>query len=270
MVSPDKRCSSRAGPFQNIHDENTEAILWVLFSVLSILITAGMRYLVLGYVLRTIPPDPPAPKPCPRCEYVDEALRHIPHPPSSKPKPTAKELLAEDKRRMAAVPSISRFVICTNLGFLNIITLVALAFAIQSMMYCGNELAAGTPIADRQQLLATVCMWIVYAISAAWASSGILCWAMWVRNLWGGPEAAERWPIKSWLGMAVLFGAAMAPFLLVMILVMIIGMALRACVCGKPLIQTQAVEMESGIGFGSGIEREEEEEEEEEEDADIK
>jgi hypothetical protein len=171
---------------------------------------------------------------------------------------------------MAVIPSISRFVICTNLGFLNIITLVALAFVIQNTIYCGTELTAGTPIADRQQLVFAICIWIVYAMSAAWASSGILCWAMWVRNLWGGPEAAERWPIKSWLGMAILLGAAMAPFLLVMILVMVIWMVLRICVCGKPLIQAQAqaqaVEMESGIGFDSGIEREGEEEEEDDDD----
>ena len=160
---------------------------------------------------------------------------------------------------MAEIPSTRRFIICTNLAFLNIIALVALEFAIQSHLHCGSELTAGTPKADRQQLIATISMWIIYVCTAAWASSGILCWVMWVRNLWGGPEAAERWPITSYLGMAILFGAAMAPFILVFVLVMVIWKVLQRCVCGKPLIQAEAVELESGVGFGSGIETAEEE-----------
>jgi len=217
MVSNEKLCASLAGPFRNIHDENTASNLWFLFFFASIAITPFIRFLVLGYCLYCdLGPsktDQPVPTPCPRCEYIDEALLPLsPPPPTSEsnsisnPKPCREEIEAEDKRRMAVIPSIPRFALCTALAILNLLTMVLLAFAIQSLVYCSPELTSGTRIANRHQNFYAVTSWIVYVFLAGWVLSGILCWAMWARNLWGGEDAAKKWPIRSDLGGITLGG----------------------------------------------------------------
>jgi hypothetical protein len=82
---------------------------------------------------------------------------------------------------------------------------------------------------------------------------------MWARNLWGGPEAAERWPIRSDLGAFALFGAFAVlciPFILVLLVAHGVWKGLCKCFCGKPLkrADAEAVEMETGIGCdGSNV-----------------
>ncbi|CZR63509.1 uncharacterized protein PAC_13406 [Phialocephala subalpina] len=231
MVSNEKLCASLAGPFRNIHNENTASNLWFLFFFASIAITAFIRFLVLGYCLHwDLGPsktDQPVPTPCPRCEHIDEALLPLsPPPPTSEsnsisnPKPCREEIEAEDKRRMAVIPSIPRFALCTALAILNLLTMVLLAFAIQSFVYCSPELTSGTLIANRHQNFYAVTSWIIYVFLAGWVLSGILCWAMWARNLWGGEDAVKKWPIRSDLGAIILVCACItlaAPFMLVAI-----------------------------------------------------
>jgi len=186
MVSTGMLCASRVGPFRNIHDEDASMYFWFFFFFFSAFITAGIRFLVLG---RAMPvrqnAGPPATTPCPRCQHIDDALLPPSLSPSSESKPCPEELLAGAKRRMSQKPTIPRFAICTTLAILNILAMVLMAFANQSLLYCGSEVTAETPIAKQQQTKDAVLIWFVYALSAAWASSGILCWAMWMRNLWG-------------------------------------------------------------------------------------
>ena len=75
---------------------------------------------------------------------------------------------------------------------------------------------------------------------------------MWVRNLWGGPEAAERWPIRSDLVGVILLGALKAPFILVWLAAKGIGKRLWMCFCGKPLKRGRGGGMERGISCDSG------------------
>jgi len=108
-----------------------------------------------------------------------------------------------------------------------------------------------------------ILMWIIFfGISATWATSGILCWAMWLRNLWGGPEAAERWPIQHDSPFIFLAGVLFGPPVLVMfvlfILVMLvafvakeIGKGVWRCLCKKPLKEDEALEVERGIDCAS-------------------
>jgi hypothetical protein len=280
MVSNEKLCASLAGPFRNIHDENTASNLWFLFFFAPIAITAFIRLLVLGYCLHwDLGPsktDQPVPTPCPRCEYIDEALLPLsPPPPTSEsnsisnPKPCREEIEAEDKRRLAVVPSIPRFALCTALAILNLLTMVLLAFAIQSLVYCSPELTSGTRIANHQQNFYAVTSWIIYVFLAGWVLSGILCWAMWARNLCGGEDAAKKWPIRSDLGGIILVGACIVslgalavPFMLVAVI--IFGVArcvlrgLWCCGDGEPLDEVEAVEMERGMSLDGGSVTEEE------------
>jgi hypothetical protein len=236
-----------------MHYEET-SYFWFFF-FFSAFITGGLRFLVLG---RALPPpykaSPPATTPCPRCQHIDDALLPPSLSPSSESKPCPEELLAEAKRRMSQKPSIPRFAICTTLAILNILAMVLMAFANQSLLYCDNEVTAGTPIAKHQQTTDAVLIWFVYTLSA---SSGILCWAMWMRNLWGGPEAAERWPIRSDLGAFPLLGAIAVlciPVILVFVVAAGLWHGLCMCFCRKPLkrADAEAVEMETGIGCDSG------------------
>ena len=112
-------------------------------------------------------------------------------------------------------------------------------------------------------------MWIFFfGISAAWASSGILCWAMWLRNLWGGPEAAERWPIQHNIPLIILAGVLFGPFafvffvllglvILVVLVATEIGKGVWGCLCKRPLKEDKAIEAERGVGRDSGNIREE-------------
>jgi hypothetical protein len=262
MVLSDHICTSRAVLFRSIHDENTSSILWLLFSALSIFLTAAIRILVLGYCLRTSPSAPrtqPTTAPCARCQHIpDDELPSLPRfepTPPSQPKISPEEQIAKDKERLLQVPSIPHFVICTFLAILNVLAMVLLAFAIQSFLYCGSELTSGTLIANRRQSAYAVFMWVIYACSTSWASSGVFCWAIWARNLLGGPDAAERWPIRSDLGFIVLVGVLMVPLLLVALVVAVICNGLRMCVCGigkglwrfisgRSLREIEVVEME--------------------------
>jgi hypothetical protein len=109
----------------------------------------------------------------------------------------------------------------------------------------------------------TVLMWIFFfAISLAWASSGILCWAMWLRNLWGGPEAADRWPIQHNIGLIILAGVLFGPFGLVFFVLLGLGMLVAVvaneirklvwgCFCKKPLKEEEAIKAERGEGRDS-------------------
>jgi hypothetical protein len=117
--------------------------------------------------------------------------------------------------------------------------------------------AAETPIAKQQQTGLAFALWVIYAVSSAWASSGLLCWAMWVRNLWGGPEAAERWPIRSDLSVFLILGVMLVlsiPLILVLLVVEGLCKRLWMLFCRKPLkrAEAEAVEMEAGIGCDSG------------------
>jgi len=70
--------------------------------------------------------------------------------------------------------------------------MVLWAFVIQTILYCRNKEIAGTSGAKTSQFMYTFGSWLIYTCAMAWAGSGLLCWAMWVRNLVGGEEAAER------------------------------------------------------------------------------
>ena len=70
---------------------------------------------------------------------------------------------------------------------------------------------------------------------AGWVLSGILCWAMWARNLWGGEDAAKKWPIRSDLGGIILGGVPLGelavPFTLVAVVVFGVTVAKFCLVC---------------------------------------
>jgi hypothetical protein len=111
MFSPDKICASSAGPFRNIHNDNISSILILLFIISSALITAGIRFLVLGYCFSPLPSSKPDQPITTRCQHTD-AL-----PPSyseSTSKSASEALLAEAKSRKSQRPSITRFAICTT------------------------------------------------------------------------------------------------------------------------------------------------------------
>jgi hypothetical protein len=157
------------------------------------------------------------------------------------------------------VPTIPRFIVCTILTLANITTLILLAFDIQALLYCGSELTKGTPITNRQQTTSAVTLWIIYAFSVFWASSGILCWPIWARNLWGGEEAAEKWPIRTDYGGMIFLGCLLGPCVVVIVVVMaivlipvIIAKALWVLIQRKRVNVVEAGEVERGIGCESG------------------
>ncbi|KIM98479.1 hypothetical protein OIDMADRAFT_181840 [Oidiodendron maius Zn] len=214
MFSPDKICASSAGPFRNIHDDNISSALVILFTIFSAIITASVRFLVLGYCFSPLPlskPEQPTTTRCLHCQHTDA----LPPPTysESESKSTSEALLAEAERRKSQRPSIARFVICTTLSIINIIAIVLLVFSIQSAVFCGVQSSTSKPPTSNQYVLDTTLMWtFFFGIPAAWASSGILCWAMWLRNLLGGPEAAERWPIQHNIPIIILAGVVFGPF----------------------------------------------------------
>ena len=81
-----------------------------------------------------------------------------------------------------------------------------------------------------------------------------------MRNLLGGAEAAERWPIRSDFGGLVLLGAFLVvgavigtPLILLWILAMVLGRLLRNLslrIRTKPVRDGEVVEMEGVAGFG--------------------
>lgn len=92
----------------------------------------------------------------------------------------------------------------------------------------------------------------------AWASSGVLCWPIWVRNLWGGEEAAEKYPIRTDYGCLVVFGIFMVPCVLIVLLFIEVVMIPRTAVKtiwtavrGKPVVVVDGSEAERGIGCES-------------------
>ena len=104
-----------------------------------------------------------------------------------------------------------------------------------------------------------VSMWIVNACNILWACSGILCWPIWARNLWGGEEAAEKWPIETDFGSVIFFRCLIWPCCMVIIAVMAIvlipvGIArgLWARIHRKRVNIVEAGEVEGGIGCESG------------------
>jgi hypothetical protein len=233
MNSTSRLCASLAGPFLHIHNEATSFTFGISFIIISILLTCLTRRLVLGYVLRTPPTLTPAnvaPTPCPRCQHITDA--ELPPPPpveipptstvSTKPTPTHQEILAADKKRLLVVPTIPHFIICTILTLANITTIILLAFANQALLYCRSELTNGTPITNREQTGYALSLWIIYVYTVLWASSGILCWPIWARNLWGGEEAAKKWPIRTDYGGMIALGCVVGPLCVVILVVMAI------------------------------------------------
>lgn len=252
MLSPDKICASSAGPFRNIHNTNISSALVILFTISSVIITASVRFLVLGYCFSPLPLstlEQPTTTRCLHCQQTDA----LPPPYSeSESKSALEALLAEAERRKSQRPSIARFAVCTTLSIINIIAIVLLVFSIQSAIFCGVESSSSKPTTSSQYILNTTLTWIfIFGISAAWASSGILCWVMWLRNLWGGPEAAERWPIQHNILIIILAGVALGPFAFVIFLVLLvvfvateIGKGVWRCLCKKPLKEDKPIEAE--------------------------
>jgi hypothetical protein len=138
MLSREILCASRAGPFRNIHDTDTSMYLWFFLFFLTFLTTAGIRWLVLGRPM-PVPPNanPPPTRPCLRCQHIDDALLLPPPSPSLESKRCSEDILASTKRRMSHTPSIPRFAVCTTLAILIILSMVLMAFATQSCLYCG-------------------------------------------------------------------------------------------------------------------------------------
>lgn len=92
----------------------------------------------------------------------------------------------------------------------------------------------------------------------AWASSGVLCWPIWVRNLWGGEEAAEKYPIRTDFGGLVVLAIFMVPCMLIVLLFMAVVMIptmvvkkIWTAVRGKPKVVVDGSEAERGIGCES-------------------
>ena len=223
--------------------------------------------------------DQPTTALCSRCQQTNISLGDNALPPPyceseslTESKAKAEErAAAETKAAMAHRPSMARFVLCTTLAIINILTVVLIAFSIQGGLYCPIH-SNKTVDSSTQLVSAAVILWIFYAMSAAWALSGTLCWVIWLRNLLGGPESAERWPILPAIGLYVLLGAFISPlvilFAVVGLLVFLIVRLARFVVtgvkggvlrlfCGKPSKKKELIEMEGGAtemeeGCGSG------------------
>ena len=281
-TSLDKLCASRAGPFRNIRDDNISFAIYFSLSVASIFINAGMRYLVLGYCMSNLPQatnDQPTTALCSHCQQTNIPLGNNALPPPyseseslTGSKATAEErAAAETKAAMAHRPSVARFALCTVLAIINILTMVLIAFSLQGGLYCpinsNKKVDSSTPSVSE-----VVIFWIIYAISAAWALSGTLCWVIWLRNLLGGPESAEKWPILPAIGLyvlavplvfplVILFWVVRLSALLVVRLARFVVTGVKGGVlrlfCGKPSEKKESIEMEGGVtemeeGCGSG------------------
>ena len=79
-----------------------------------------------------------------------------------------------------------------------------------------------------------------------------------MRNLWGGEEAAEKWPIRTDLGGMVIVGALLGPiFLLVFICMAVVIIPLGIIkgfwqrIRGKPVAVVDGSEAEKGLGCES-------------------
>ena len=73
----------------------------------------------------------------------------------------------------------------------------------------------------------------------------------WLRNLWGGPEAAERWPIQHNIGLIILAGVFFGLFILVGLVAKGIGKGVWGCLYKKPLKEEEAIEAERGVSRDS-------------------
>jgi hypothetical protein len=107
-------------------------------------------------------------------------------PPYNPPTPTlAAEPTAVSppaKKRSSA----ERFIIGTFLLILVIAALFVAAVTIQGMTYCLFK--------KKNSTFLQVILWVFYSGCCIWASTGVGCWAMLLRNLWG-PKAIKRFPI---------------------------------------------------------------------------
>jgi hypothetical protein len=82
---------------------------------------------------------------------------------------------------------------------------------------------------------------------------------MWLRNLWGGPEVAERWPIQHDIGLIILAVLLLGPFVLVMLVLFSlvgfvanrIGKGVSGFLCKKPLKEEEVIKAEIGVGRDS-------------------
>jgi hypothetical protein len=184
--------------------------------------------LTKGIESRLQPETNPPTARCPHCQQPATLPADNPPPPPYSAQLCAEAQWAEEEKlKMWEIPSISEFAICTALAIANIIAMVLLWFSIQNIVYCLDEMSSQpTPIQSRQFGTAAICLWLMYAVIVAWASNGTLCWAKWLCNLWGGPYAAERWPIDPDTGVFIVLGVLLAPLVLGLGVVMGISMGL--------------------------------------------
>jgi hypothetical protein len=172
MSSPDELCDSLAGPFRNINDIDSSGIINILLVFFSALITAGLRFLVLGYCFSRLSPNQAqpikTPTICMRCQQTgilptDDAL-----PPSYSESKSSKEaLLAKAKSRISQTPSITRFAICITMVIINITAIVLQAYSIQSMIHCGLLSQPSTSADSIQAVSFVTCLWLIFAAGVA-------------------------------------------------------------------------------------------------------
>jgi hypothetical protein len=79
-----------------------------------------------------------------------------------------------------------------------------------------------------------------------------------VRNLWGGEEAAEKWPIRTDFGGMVILGALLGPIFLLALICMVVIIipvgiikGLWERIRGKPVAVVDGSETEKGLGCES-------------------
>jgi hypothetical protein len=148
------------------------------------------------------------------------------------------------------------------LTLLNVATIVLLAFDIQALLYCGIEKKPATPTSSSGDTTGAVFLWITYVLCVAWDFSGVLCWMIWVRNLWGREnveKVAAKWPIRTDCGGIAILACIMAPFIVTIVVIGCVVLLPIAIVkgcwdgCrGKRVKVVEAGEVEKGTGSESG------------------
>lgn len=197
--SPDNSECPRALFLQSISEWSAIITYVVLMGICAVL-CYWLRSLAIK---PTVPvPDPVTPVP----EASLESLSEIEAPPPYEPATEAAAATIINPVPKAKRSRASAFVVGTFILIILLFTQFVTALSIQNLHYCHNDRAKPSGL--------FIVFWTWYSIECIWASVGLSCWFILLRNL-GGKKAEARWPMDEYCVLLWLAVAAFLPFALV-------------------------------------------------------
>lgn len=215
----DQNCRQYASFFHNLSDP-FPVLLMIFLHIVTSCLTGGIRSITPG-----VGDEPVAPAATPPVGDVEAtAIPNTQTPEaqaegsSSDEPPPYQPPAAETATPATAAPpapkvkrsSAHLFVVGSGLFMALLTSLVFLGLDIQAVVFCTSF----SPIS----IFPRIIFWGLYSLMCLWASTGVACWMILFRDLFG-PAAKKKYPITEGFFVVWVFALPMTPFV-------VIGMAL--------------------------------------------